>query len=129
MPARHLAPAPLTPIPFGSVGGALADGAAVANGVESSEIINTSNCKSGRIRFQATAAGSLRLVPVRADAPNTEYTLEAASAASPVAVAANTEVFANLDQLNGEGLVKVGFTPSADGVVTFCDQMMLKNGN
>lgn len=124
MSGRIVPGMPGLPAPFGSVSGPLADGAAVVNGVEASIIIPTGSHTGGRVRFKASVAGSLRAVPVRADPVNTEYATKPASAASPLAIVANTEAVLELDQLAGEGLVKLGFTPAADGTVTYCDRMI-----
>lgn len=116
--ARLLAPNPLDGRPYGSVAGALADGAAVASGIAVSVLVATAGLARFRIRFQASVAGTLAFTFCRADTANTAY-----STGNPddVDVTADTEAVLEVETHYGEGIGRVTFTPDDDGTVTYCD--------
>lgn len=115
---RLLAPNPLQGHPYGSVAGPLKDGAALTNGVPASQKIVCAGLARFRVRVKATCAGTLSVRFCRADAANTPYLTNQPAA---VPMAANTEAVLNVDPHFGEGIAIVTVTPSADGVLTYCD--------
>jgi hypothetical protein len=99
-----------------SIGGALADNAEVSNGVAAVVNVATGGAQKAYIRLKSSAAGDLDAALLRPDG-QTAYTT---GAPTTVPVLANTEVEMEVD-VNGVGEIKVTFTPSGDGVVSYCD--------
>jgi hypothetical protein len=97
--------------------GVFAPGAAVISATPITQFRPCAGVSKGRLRFKATAAGTLKVEYAAPDGV-TVYTLPAAVTA---AVIANTEVL--LDWvLQGEAYYLLTFTPSANGNVTYCDE-------
>lgn len=102
-----------------SIGGSLRDGAQVLNGVPVQEAFSCAGTARIRIRFLCTAAGTLACRFLRNNLKdNIEYpTNQPADAA----VVANTETVLDIPIHYGEGRAYVQFTPTANGLVEYCD--------
>lgn len=94
---------------------ALAPGAALANGVPSETTVQLAGLGLFRIYFEATCAGSLTLLFLKAGSRTATLTVANPGA---VAIVANTENKLDVNPHFGEWAAIVRFTPSADGVVT-----------
>lgn len=99
----------------------LFEGATCANGVELLARFPIAGASAARVRFKATAAGSLRFYFVRPDG-TTKYT---AGNPTVVAVTADAETFIDTNAIYGEAWAYASFLPSGAGTVTFVDVMVL----
>ncbi len=97
--------------------GAFAPGAAFTNGNAITVLRPCAGVARGRVRFKASAAGTLVLTYVSPDGA-TDYTTPTATS---VAIVANTEKELDFTPY-GEAYYKLTFTPSAGGTVTYCDE-------
>jgi hypothetical protein len=72
-----------------------------------------------RVRFRTSGAGgTLAARFVRPDGPDTPYTQ---MQPVDVTVTANVEAVLDIEPHFGEGLIRLTFTPSGNGNITFCD--------
>lgn len=106
----------------GSVGGDLADGAEFVSGTAIAETFTCSGVARIRIRFLATAPGVLALYFLRPML--NEETAYPTGQPDPISVTANEEAILDVQFHMGEGRAAISFSPSADGVVSYCDVMM-----
>jgi hypothetical protein len=100
------------PTPF-NVGHAylLADGAFSVK-------VTIAGSRVARLRYKMTGAGVFSFAFCRCDAALTPYGAD--NPANSAAVVADVEDSCDLT-LQGEAYLKITFTPSADGAITFCD--------
>lgn len=101
-----------------ALGGDFTAGGPFLNGVAIRVVVPMTGAHRMRLRFQATGAGALQARFVRPDGQDVAYTVM-----QPVdtAIVANVESVIDIDPHYGEGLLKLTFTPSANGTITFCD--------
>lgn len=100
--------------------GPFADGAALTNAQAVSEIVTVAGAVAWRHRFKATCAGTLSYRYLRPDGSDTPYDVDNPA---DVPVLANTEVSVEVTQHVGESRLRITFTPSANGAVTWSDFM------
>lgn len=103
----------------GGIGGALTEGSVCANGVAMVAVVNTAGLQRGRLRFKATAAGTVSFRWLRTDGA-TPYT-HAGSKPADLTIVASTENVFDLTTHYGEPFLEVTFTPSGAGVITWAD--------
>lgn len=103
----------------------LYEGATCANGVALSALVKCAGASRGRVRFKASAAGSLKLEFVRPPANNFAVDVYAAGNPAAVAIVANTENLLSTPDIYGEASCLITFTPTGAGTVTFVDWMAL----
>jgi hypothetical protein len=97
-------------------GHALGVAAALTAAVAVTATVPVLGCSRGRVHLKSTAAGTLQLQ--MADPTGTDAYGD--PAAVSVAVVANTDVSLDFDP-RGEAYLKITFTPSGNGEITFCD--------
>lgn len=98
------------------IAGALAAGAALTNGTPVVQTVSTGGAKTGTLRFLATAGGTLAFAWMRPVGDTAYPTGNPAN----VAVTADTEAVVALT-VAGHGILRVTFTPSANGTITHAD--------
>lgn len=96
---------------------ALGAGAALTSGAPCAVAIPVAGAIAWKVRFKATAGGVLTSAYLR---PDTVTPYEGDNPGD-VAVTANAMAVVSVASHFGEGWVRVTFTPSADGVVTYLD--------
>lgn len=99
--------------------GPFADGAAFVNATPISDVVVLAGSAAWRHRFKATGAGTLQYRYLRPVGPtDVPYDIDA-PADQPVV--ANTEVAVEATQHFGESRLRITFTPSANGNITWSD--------
>lgn len=100
------------------VGQGLAADAPLSTGVPVEAFIALAGAQRWRVRIRASAAGTLSAAYVRAGRRTDVY---AANNPADVAVVANTETAMSEATHFGAAAVRLTFTPSGNGAVTYCD--------
>jgi hypothetical protein len=102
-----------------AVGGDFVAGSPFLNAVPISTTIPIAGAERMRVRFKTSGAGgTLAARFVRPDGVDTLYTQ---MQPVDVAITVNVEAVLDIDPHYGEGLVKITFTPTGNGNITFCD--------
>lgn len=93
---------------------------ALSNGVAVDWVVPVAGALAFRLRWQSTCAGTLSFAYLRP--PPNDDTAYTASNPGNTAILANTESVTDFNP-EGEGLVRIRFTPSGNGTLTFADVM------
>lgn len=91
--------------------------ATLASGVAKSWVVPIAGSPRARLKWLSTCAGTLAFALLRPDG-RTAYTT---GNPANVVITAGTEADAIIDPLYGEGRLRITFTPSANGTVTYID--------
>lgn len=103
---------------LGLAKGGLYEGAPLTSGTPAESVVVCAGASRGRVRFKASAAGTLALLFVRPNAGVVPY--ESGQPAT-VSVTANVETLLTTEDIAGEARALIRFTPSGNGTVTLCD--------
>lgn len=98
------------------------EGANLVSGTPVESAVVCAGASRGRVRFKATAAGTLALLFIR---PNAGIVPYAAGQPATVSVTADVETLLTTEDIAGESRAIIRFTPSGNGTVSLCDWMAL----